>query len=575
MPDRTVWPVPPNDSGIMAHLSPVGQKPLGYKSTVPTMINWMRRMGFSWGMNVLTADFISDVQKYTIQAQVDAGMEPVARLYWKGPYPRNTDPSDGQYSEMATAIRELTKIGVHYFQTRNEPNLADEWQAGVWNATSNDAKVEEVANTAMQDANLVLLNGGIPLLPPFSPGGDWDDEVMFPAVCHWWSAHAYDSILKQCVLSIHDYTLSHPVDFPYDQINQLSHPGSTVLSGGGMSNGANKRYWARDTFRSIMGFDIPIMSTEGGCRPGDSQDNRYPATTPESHAQLNLAIADTMARRNEPWFLCYCYWILGTRVFDIPYSAWDGDAWLQPNGQHLPVVKAFLDRGFVAKGSLYVPIVVDPVPPPVVVIAEPVIKDVTRTLPTNPSVEPYETRSIGDVQEIVIHHSAAGGMVTPTAVAKWHIGTPAPDNGNGWPGIGYHFYITSDGTIYQTNALTTISYQALGQNTDSIGICFAGDFTQTQPTAIQRTNGAWLLAKLLKDLDLPNSSVYGHGDLPGQSTQCPAGTWWKELLPKMSELELLKADYKVHLEEELARLKAINFLVNAQLDVVTEKIKNV
>lgn len=167
-------------------------------------------------------------------------------------------------------------------------------------------------------------------------------------------------------------------------------------------------------------------------------------------------------------------------------------------------------------------------------IPQPDIKDITDSLPKH-ATNKYETRNLDGIQYLVIHHSAVAGTVGPEAIAKWHV------EQLNWPGIGYHFVITPDGTISQTNKLETIAFHAKQVNPVSIGICFAGNFTDDVPTPEQIASGARLCAYLLQEFSLTGEAVHGHGDFV--NTQCPGLQWasgqkWRDtLMAKITEVQ--------------------------------------
>lgn len=85
----------------------------------------------------------------------------------------------------------------------------------------------------------------------------------------------------------------------------------------------------------------------------------------------------------------------------------------------------------------------------------------------------YQTR-IGKPTGIVLHHAAASSASVET-VHSWHLG-------NGWAGIGYHFYVRKDGKIYRGRPENWIGAHTVGKN-DAIGICAEGNFeTEAMPT---------------------------------------------------------------------------------------------
>jgi N-acetyl-anhydromuramyl-L-alanine amidase AmpD len=103
----------------------------------------------------------------------------------------------------------------------------------------------------------------------------------------------------------------------------------------------------------------------------------------------------------------------------------------------------------------------------------------------------------------------------------------------GWPGIGYHYFITGEGVIQQTNELTTQATHAGQYDPVAIGVCFAGDFTSAVPTPVQIDAGAQLIAWLLTQFGLPLTAVSGYKELvvtqsPGQ--QWDSGARWGDQL---------------------------------------------
>ena len=89
---------------------------------------------------------------------------------------------------------------------------------------------------------------------------------------------------------------------------------------------------------------------------------------------------------------------------------------------------------------------------------------------------------------------------------------------------GYHYYITKDGTTYQTRHEQLVGAHARGYNQRSIGICYEGGLTpegEYDDTRTARQKVA--LKRLLKDLRkrYPQAHILGHRDLPHVSKACP------------------------------------------------------
>jgi N-acetyl-anhydromuramyl-L-alanine amidase AmpD len=70
-------------------------------------------------------------------------------------------------------------------------------------------------------------------------------------------------------------------------------------------------------------------------------------------------------------------------------------------------------------------------------------------------------------KRIILHHAAMNGSVE--AVHNVH-------RAKGWSGIGYHFYVRKDGSIYRGRPEYAIGAHASGSNYNSIGICAEGNF---------------------------------------------------------------------------------------------------
>ena len=83
--------------------------------------------------------------------------------------------------------------------------------------------------------------------------------------------------------------------------------------------------------------------------------------------------------------------------------------------------------------------------------------------------EPLENRNKTDY--IIIHHSGVVGPHTVEDVHQWH-------QKRGWAGIGYHYFISKEGVVYKGRPSNTIGAHARGYNKNSVGVCFAGDFTK-------------------------------------------------------------------------------------------------
>jgi hypothetical protein len=149
--------------------------------------------------------------------------------------------------------------------------------------------------------------------------------------------------------------------------------------------------------------------------------------------------------------------------------------------------------------------------------AAPAIQNIMQNLSRNPAM-PLSSRLLNQIDRIIIHHTAVAPTVGAERIAAYLV------NNQGRPGITYHYFITGDGTVQQTNDLSTVTIQSAAQyNPVAVGVGFAGDFTTTPPAPAQLDNGARLIAWLLQRLNLSPQAIFGHKEL--SSTQSPGAQW--------------------------------------------------
>lgn len=111
-------------------------------------------------------------------------------------------------------------------------------------------------------------------------------------------------------------------------------------------------------------------------------------------------------------------------------------------------------------------------------------------------------------QYIVIHHRAGNGDVA--SLDKAH-------KANNWAGIGYHFYVRKDGSIYRGRPINKQGAHCAGYNDSSVGVCFEGNFENEKMYSTQLSAGKQLISYLLSLY--PNARVKLHKNL--YATSCP------------------------------------------------------
>ena len=110
---------------------------------------------------------------------------------------------------------------------------------------------------------------------------------------------------------------------------------------------------------------------------------------------------------------------------------------------------------------------------------------------------------------IIVHHAAAK-TASASDIHRWH-------KQRGWAGAGYHFLVRKDGSVYRLRPEKYVGAHASGSNSDSLGICFEGDFEKETMGTAQKNSGKELVAYLKKRYGI--SKVQRHKDVG--STSCP------------------------------------------------------
>lgn len=150
---------------------------------------------------------------------------------------------------------------------------------------------------------------------------------------------------------------------------------------------------------------------------------------------------------------------------------------------------------------------------------------------------------------IVLHHSASI-KCTAKDIDRWH-------KSNGWSGIGYHFFVAKDGTVYRGRPLWALGAHVNGKNNVSIGICAEGDYSKEKKMPDTQKLAIAELLNEIKAYHYPLAKIVGHCDI-GMS-ECPAKYYplaeMKEYRKILNESEELSVTQYEELKRELADVK--------------------
>lgn len=151
---------------------------------------------------------------------------------------------------------------------------------------------------------------------------------------------------------------------------------------------------------------------------------------------------------------------------------------------------------------------------------------------------------------IALHHAAAV-KCSAKDVDAWH-------KNQGWIGIGYHFFVRKDGSIYRGRPLWSLGAHVGGSNYNSIGICAEGDYSKEQKMPYAQKYALAELLNYLKAYHYPNAQIVRHGDIGASG--CPGKYYpfeelknYKQILNESEELTMTQYE---ELKKEIATIKS-------------------
>lgn len=114
------------------------------------------------------------------------------------------------------------------------------------------------------------------------------------------------------------------------------------------------------------------------------------------------------------------------------------------------------------------------------------------------------------IEGIVLHHSGVKVLQSVEIIHNYH-------KNKGWAGIGYHFYVRKDGSVYRGRPENMAGAHCPGVNSISLGICAEGDFEQEIMNDVQKN----AIVELIKDIKLRYNIKWIKGHREILSTDCP------------------------------------------------------
>lgn len=167
---------------------------------------------------------------------------------------------------------------------------------------------------------------------------------------------------------------------------------------------------------------------------------------------------------------------------------------------------------------------------------------------------------------IALHHAEAS-VCTAKQVDEWH-------KSNGWSGIGYHFFVRKDGSVYRGRPLDKLGAHVQGMNNCSLGICAEGAYSREFMPYVQKKAIAELIDYLKRNF-YPDAQIVGHreigaSDCPGKNYPLAELKNYKAILNKESE-DLTMTQYD-ELKGEISRLNTVIGEIKAAVPMIYDYV---
>lgn len=127
---------------------------------------------------------------------------------------------------------------------------------------------------------------------------------------------------------------------------------------------------------------------------------------------------------------------------------------------------------------------------------------------------------------IILHHRAGNGDAK--SIHNQHLK-------NGWCGIGYHFYVRKDGSVFRGRPIDTVGAHTSGSNSVSVGICFEGNYhSSNKEMPLSQLKAGQELIAYIKGI-YKDAQIKKHSDF--QATACPGQYFpFDDVIPKENNL---------------------------------------
>jgi hypothetical protein len=266
------WPRPAADNGLGLHFLQSHQFD---EIEAQRQVNRLQRLGIKWTLvTYRDTHHLRQIAPIFQAAGIAVIWRPFVRPYQEYPYWED----DVSY---------LRSRGIApYIQLYNEPSLEQEWD----NYSSSDQEL--FLRNLLEASRRVHKSGGY-------VGLQFVNTEWLKAALREIKTSGDSGLLDRVFFIPHLYGLNHPPDYTED-INSLL---------------GFREYAA--LFQSELGYIPPMVVGEGGWRPGEAQDDRFPAVSEDLHRDYHVAAFEVFRTGTLPdgqplpdYLFAFCPWLL-------------------------------------------------------------------------------------------------------------------------------------------------------------------------------------------------------------------------------------------------------------------------
>lgn len=359
----SAYPRPKNDNGlgIHWHTGVYAQE----KEVTDYFVAEAKAMGIKW-VKFLNDQTDGRHYDYMVEQLVANDIMPVVRIYTECNKPINL-------ATLGKMVDHYVPMGVYYYELYNEPDIPG-WDGGWCNDPEPDP--EYLASIWAPAAREIQAHGGYSSLPSIFPMGKnvpgWESS-FFQRFLQAVKGQGHTPVLYRSWGAVHNYFINHPPAYPEDEVNlsgklltaaeiakydldkhhvyAINQAREKQFEPGGYYVGDNptldvthfRQFIAyHDQFTGLFGFEIPLISTEGGATVGSCEDPRYPCVDAEIQMEWTLAAHKYMLDEAPDYYFATSTWLIAQKAADhFGGSVWEDNAWYHDRkGNHIPIVDA-------------------------------------------------------------------------------------------------------------------------------------------------------------------------------------------------------------------------------------------